>query len=195
MYLDETFAEASKGCSLLFSIIFSFIRNLNVLQDSRKRLGGQVESWQGFCCPIFMKLSGKLLLDVLFHLRPSPGTSGTSMSSKTPGTDLDDRWSLDWVSDVQSSWNFQGSFSWISSSIWDHHQVHQEPPCPPRLQEETWRTGGVLTGFLRSKINETFREASLGLGYSILSETITRCLHVIFDYRKFGIIKTWFFSK
>ena len=33
------------------------------------------------------------------------------------------------------------------SSILDHHQLRQEPPRPPRPQEETWRTGGVLTGF------------------------------------------------
>ena len=29
-------------------------------------------------------------MDVLFHLRPSPGASGTSTSSKTPGRDLED---------------------------------------------------------------------------------------------------------
>ena len=38
------------------------------------------------------------------------------------------------------------------TSIEDHHKVCQEPPCPPRLQEQTWRTGGVLTGFLRSNL-------------------------------------------
>ena len=58
--------------------------------------------------------------------------------------------------------------------IWDHHQVRQEPPCPPRPQEETWRTGGVLTGFLMSNIHETFRETSLGCSHP--SETITRCI-------------------
>ena len=31
---------------------------------------------------------------------------------------------------------------------------------PPRLQEETWRTGRVLTWFLMSDLNETFIEAS-----------------------------------
>jgi len=71
------------------------------------------------------------------------------------------------------------------SSILDHHQVHQEPQRPPRLQEETRRTGGVLTCFLRFNLHETLREASLG--YSLPSETITRCvrnLHVLKDSRK-----------
>ena len=117
---------------------------------------------KAFWCPIFMKLSGKLLYDVLIHLRPSPGASGTSMSSKTPGRDLEDRWSLDRLPDVQYSWNFQGSFFRMFSTIWDHYKVHQEPPRPPRPQEETWRTGGVLTGFLMSNLHETFRKASLG---------------------------------
>ena len=116
---------------------------------------------KGFWCPIIMKLSGNLFYDVLFHLRPSPGASGTSTSSKTPGRDLEDRWSLDRLSDVQSSWNFQGRFSRMFSSIWDHHQVHQETPCPQRLHEDTWRTGEVLTCFLRSNLHETFMEASL----------------------------------
>ena len=63
--------------------------------------------------------------------------------------------------------------------------VHQEPPHPPRHQEETWMTGGVLTGFLMSNLHETFREASLGC--SLPSETITmyiRNLHVLQDSRK-----------
>ena len=37
-----------------------------------------------------------------FHLTPSPGPSGMSMSSKTPGKDLEDRWSLDMVPDFRS---------------------------------------------------------------------------------------------
>ena len=90
--LDETFTEASEVWSLSYDTTSRFIRNLNILQDSRKRLGGQVESWQGFWCLIFMKLSGKLLLYVHFHLRPSPGALGTSTSSKTPRRDSEDRW-------------------------------------------------------------------------------------------------------
>ena len=33
---------------------------------------------------------------------------------------------------------------------------------PPRLQEDTWRTGGVLTGLFLSELIETF---SVGLKY------------------------------
>ena len=36
------------------------------------------------------------------HITPSSALSGTFMSSKTPGRDLDDRWSLDSVSEVGS---------------------------------------------------------------------------------------------
>ena len=55
--------------------------------------------WQG-------SWEGEKLLDqeIFFHffdfflnLTPPPGSSGTSMSSKTPGRDLEDRWSLDKV--------------------------------------------------------------------------------------------------
>ena len=44
----------------------------------------------------------ELLKDDPYHLTPPPGSSGTSMSSKTPGRDLEDGWSLDGVSDVRS---------------------------------------------------------------------------------------------
>ena len=70
------------------------------------------------------------------------------MSSKTPGRDLEDRWSLDRVSDVGSWWNFHRSFWSMIPIIWHHLQVHQESTHPPRLQKETWRIGGALTGFL-----------------------------------------------
>ena len=86
------------------------------------------------------------------------------MSSKTPGRDLEDRWSLDRVSDVHSSWNFQGSFPRMFSSIGDHHLVHQEPPGPPRHQDGTWRTGRVLTGFLLLDFSENFTAASEDFG-------------------------------
>ena len=49
-----------------------------------------------------MKLSDKLLKDDPYHQTPPPGSPGTSMSSKTPGRDLEDRWSLYRVSDVGS---------------------------------------------------------------------------------------------
>ena len=42
--LDETFTDASDGCYLQSDTISRSIRNVHVLQDSRKRLGGQVES-------------------------------------------------------------------------------------------------------------------------------------------------------
>ena len=55
------------------------------------------------------------------------------MSSKTPGRDLEDKWSLDRVSAVFKFY---------------------------RLQEETWRTGGVLIGFVILDLDETYTEAS-----------------------------------
>ena len=153
--LDENLAEASKGCSLSSNTTSSFIRNLYVLQDSRKILGGQVESWQGLCCWILMKLSQKLLKYDLYPMTKPPGSSGTSTSSKTPGGDLEDRWSLDrvsafskffrnllilkdsrerlwgqvesWrVSDVGYWWNFHRNFLRIIPIIWHQLLVHQE---------------------------------------------------------------------
>ena len=49
-----------------------------------------------------MKLSEKVLMVSPFAMTPSPGPSGTSMSSKNPGSDLEDRRSLDTVSDYGS---------------------------------------------------------------------------------------------
>ena len=49
-----------------------------------------------------MKLLEKLLKDDSYHLTPPPGSSGTSMSSKTPGRDLEDMGILDRVPDVGS---------------------------------------------------------------------------------------------
>ena len=49
-----------------------------------------------------MKLSVKLLMDITSTLTPSQAPSRTSISSKTPGRDLEDRWSLDEVPDVGS---------------------------------------------------------------------------------------------
>ena len=42
-----------------------------------------------------MKVSVKFSRDILSTLAPSPAPSGTSLPSKTPGRDLEDRWSLD----------------------------------------------------------------------------------------------------
>ena len=113
-------------------------------------------------------------------LQPSPGSSGTYMSSKTPGRDLEDRWSLDRVPEVGSWYNFHRSFQWMLPHVWHYLQVHQKSPCPPRLQKETKRTGGVLTGFLKLNLDVTFTEASYGC--SLLSDTISRFirnLHVL----------------
>ena len=49
-----------------------------------------------------MKLLQKLPKDAPSYLTLSPGSSGTSLSSKTPGSDLEDRKSLDTVSDYGS---------------------------------------------------------------------------------------------
>ena len=148
------------GGVLTYDTTSRFNRNLYILQDSRERHGGLVESWQGFWCWILKKLSQKLLKYDPYHMTPPPGSSGTSTSSKTPGRDLEDRWSLDRVSDVGSWWNFHRSFWSMIPIIWHHLQVHQESPHPLRLQEETWRTGGVLTGFLMLDLDETFTKAS-----------------------------------
>ena len=43
-----------------------------------------------------------------------------------------------------------------------HLQLHQDPPCPPRLQEETLMIGVVLTSFLMLDLDETFSKASVG---------------------------------
>ena len=106
--LNETFTIGLKYFSKQLALSFRTLRNQPVLQDSRKTLGGQVES----CCPfnaqIFMKFSPNIL--------------GTNMDLLTP----------------------QGGC--------------QEPPCPPRLQEVTWRIGGFLTQFLTMDLDETFTE-------------------------------------
>ena len=113
-----------------------FIGNVYVLLDSRKRLGGHVESWHDSWCQILMKLP----------------------------------------------------------PIWHHLKVHQDCPCPPKLQEENWRTGGVLTWFLMSDYYETFTDSSDGC--SLLSDPISRSIrnnHLLLDFRKRlgGQGKTW----
>ena len=44
---------------------------------------------------IIIKLSGNVPMGILDPPAPTPAPSGTSMSSKTPGRDFDDRCSLD----------------------------------------------------------------------------------------------------
>ena len=34
--------------------------------------------------------------------------------------------------------------------------MYQEPSCPPRLQDDTKRTGGILTGLALFELNEIF---------------------------------------
>ena len=65
-----------------------------VLQDSRKPLGGRGESWHPFNAPICMKFSPNILGTNMDLLTPQAGVSGTSMSSKTPGSHLEDGESL-----------------------------------------------------------------------------------------------------
>ena len=89
------------------------------------------------------------------------------------------------ISDVGSWWNFQISFCRMITIIWHHLQVHQEPPCPPRLQLEIWGTVGVLTGFLMLDLDKTFTEASER--WSLISDTNSmsiRNLHDLHDSKK-----------
>ena len=116
------------------------------------------------------------------------------MPSKTLGRDMEDRWGLDRVSDVESWWKFNRSFWRMIPIIWHHLHVHQEPACPPRLQEKTWRTGGILTGFLMSNLDETLAKASEG--WYLSSETTSRFirnLHVLQDSRNRlgGQVESW----
>ena len=64
-------------------------------------------------------------------------------------------------------------------------EFHQEYQCPTRLQEKTWRTGGVLTWFLMSDFDETFIDTLDGcsLSYDTISRSI-RNVHDLLDSRK-----------
>merc|ERR1711973_452240 len=127
-----------------------------------------------FSQPIIVKLAGNFPWHISTLPTPSPSVSGTSLSSKTPGGDLEDRRSLDRLFLNQSSSNLQGTFLGIFQPFQHHLQVSQEHPCPPRLQEETWRTGGVLTGFFSTNHCQTCRKYSLV--YFNPSNTISKCL-------------------
>ena len=107
------------------------------------------------------------------------------MSSQTQGRDLEDMWSLDMVPDVRHWWNCHKHFWWMFPPIWHHLQFHQEFQYPPRLQEETWRTCGVLTWLLISDLDETFKDTSDGC--SLPSATISKSIrnvHVLLESRK-----------
>ena len=59
-----------------------------------------------------MKLPEIIPSDIVSTLTPTPAPSRTSISSKTPGRDLEDRWSLiDQM--LGSSTNLQGRSLWV----------------------------------------------------------------------------------
>ena len=97
------------------------------------------------------------------------------------------------ISDVGSWWNFQISFCRMITIIWHHPQVYQEPPFPPRLQEETWRTDGVLTRFLILDLDETFTEASewWSLSYDTSSKTPGRDLEDWWSLDRVSDVGSW----
>ena len=107
------------------------------------------------------------------------------MSSQIPRRDLEDRLSHYGVSVDGSWWNFQESIFIMLFNIWHHQKSCQECPSSSRLQEETWRTGWVLMGFLLLHPDKIFRKASLL--YSLTSDTIikvVRNVHVLPDSKK-----------
>ena len=129
-----------------------------------------------------MKLSPNILRTKLDLLTPQGGVLGSTMSSKTPGGNLEDRRSLDRLFLNQSLSNLQEIFLGIFQPFQHHLQVSQEHPWPPRLQEETWRTGRVLTGFLSTNQLQTCRKHSWGWFNPF--DTISKCLrniHVLQD--------------
>ena len=108
--LNETFSIGSKYIFKLIGVNFTGLRNQPVLQDSRMTLGGKMESWQGYLCQNWMKLSVEVLNTFFNYLLSTLMVTGTNLSSKTPGSDLEDRWSLDRVIHVRIDWNFQCRF-------------------------------------------------------------------------------------
>ena len=85
--LHATFTDTSERCSLPSDIISRSIRNVNVLLDSRKKLGVQVESLHGSWCQILMPLSQTLQIDVPSHLTSSPGPCPPRLQEKNWRTD------------------------------------------------------------------------------------------------------------
>ena len=132
-----------------------------------------------------MKLSQNIPRTMLDLLTPQGGVSGTSMSSKTPGGNLEDRRSLDRLFVNKSSSKLQETFLGMYQPFQHHLKVSQEHPCPPRLQEETWRTEGVLTGFLSTNHLQTCSKHSLGCfnPYSSISKCLRNIL-VLQDSRR-----------
>ena len=61
--LDETFGKTSLGYIEYLDTISNSTKNIPVLPDSRKRLGGQVESWQAcWCYETFTRFVSGLIL-------------------------------------------------------------------------------------------------------------------------------------
>ena len=123
--LDENFSKASDEYFEDPDTIPRSIKNIHVLQDSRKRLRGYMKSWLFSIYQISMKLSVKLPRDNLCTLTQSPTTSRTSLSSKTPGGNLENRWSFDYFPNVGSWWIFYLSLPGIFWVPWHHPHLHQ----------------------------------------------------------------------
>ena len=118
-----------------------------IQEDTWKKLGSQGESWHPFNAPILMKLSPNIPGTFMVLLTPQRGVSGTSPYSKTPGKYLEVGESLDTLLMHQSWWNFNQTFQGPLWLFWNHKKGCQEPPHPPRLQEDTWRMGESWQSF------------------------------------------------
>ena len=149
----ENFTDTSDGCSLPSDTISRSIRNVHVLLDSRKRLEGQVESWNGSWCLILMKLSQTLMMDVPSHLTPSPDPPGMSKCPCPP------RLQLVLGGQVESqhtSWSqiLIKLSQMLLMDVPSHLMLspgHQEF----RIYEDIWKTWKVLTWFLMSDLDKT----------------------------------------
>ena len=99
---------------------------------------------------------------------------------------------------VGSWWNLHRSFLWMLPPIWHHLQVHQECPCPPKLQEEILRIGGFIRWSQISILDKTFTEASdrCSIPYNTTSRSI-RNVHVLLNSKKrFGRqVESWHASR
>ena len=138
-----------------------------------------------------MKLSKEHHKDTLIHLTLFPSPSGTYISSKTPGRDMKERWSLGRIPYVGFWLKFYKSFIRMHPFTWPQLQVNQEPSCFPRLKVEPWRIGGVLTGFLMFDLDENFTKGCYQS--SDLNTRSLRILYVLQDSRKrpFGKVESW----
>ena len=82
-------------------------------------------------------------------------------------------------------WNIHRNFWRRFLPIWHHLQVNPENPCPPRLLEETWKSGKILTWFQMSDFDETFTKAFDGCSLpSGTTSKFIRNVQVFLDSRK-----------